>query len=146
MRLIKYLLAALMWISCSKVETYNPGESTIAYGLTGGWCAGFDSLSISPNGSYYYAHKPCAIRTEITIPGSVTLATTMSIYNALNVETFNNMQLNACARCVDGVDYWMSVTTPTSYHKIYFLPSDTANLAPIIPLVHLLNEEIKKYR
>ena len=144
---LKIIIAFLLIYSCNKGSNdlvINDNQLTIKYGTFGGWCLGNDSLTITANNLLYGYYSPCD-KKQISKQSIISSEDIKQISNSLNLLEFKKLELNNCAICVDGTDYWISIKSGSYYHKIRYVAGDSLSINSIILFVRLLDEQKAKF-
>jgi hypothetical protein len=144
---VKIIIVFLLIYSCNKgVDdlVVNDNQLIIKYGTYGSWCTGDDSLIISSNNLRYGYYSPCD-KKSIFKQSIISSEDKKQLVNTLNLIEFEKLELNSCAICVDGTDYWISIENGSYFHKIRYAAGDTLSINSIIEFVRLLDKQKAKF-
>ena len=123
------VIAAALFFGCSKQdeEALLPQltaeaqyiKSGIACGLCAGTC--MDTLLVTPDKLYYKkiiwgTGEP---KSEI-MEQSFTRKGWENLIGLINLQEFENLELESCSRCADGCDHWLEVNSAGVHNSISF--------------------------
>ena len=110
-----------------------------------GWCAGADSLLITEKKTHYEYFSPCDdsdyFRDTVTEKKEWN-----DLIGQLDMEKFQNIDINTCYVCVDGCDTWINVKDSSVSHTIRFGYADTIVIKDIRPFVDKLDSIRTRFR
>jgi len=143
--IIFILIASLLTISCS---TEDPTESVsgsddsinIHFGSFGGLCGYNDSLSVFSSLETHFDLKTLCPETDFETQQSMTQLEYDALLNSFSMSEFKSIDLNSCARCVDGTDNFLFIESPDYSHRIVFERRDD------IGLIQELVDQLEKIR
>ena len=113
----------LLLFTCRKTDNFLQPDSSLILktGYMCGWGAGEDSLVISATKIYYVYRVPSKSQQPvIRQTRAITQSEINDINQALNIDTFNNLEFNTCNICVDGCDEWITIKNQKSDHNIRY--------------------------
>jgi hypothetical protein len=138
MRRIKLtiVISIVLMLSCEKGKDNN--DLMISMGTVCGWCGGSDSLIITEDKSSYEYNNLCDNNdfSRNTLTGKCEWN---ELIELLDMDKFQNININTCYVCIDGCDTWISLKDGSVSHKIRFGFEDSAAIMDIRPFIDKLD-------
>jgi hypothetical protein len=130
------IISIVLMLSCEKGKDDN--EFMIAMGTVCGWCGGSDSLVITEDKTSYEYNSPCD-NNDLSRNGLTGKSEWDELIELLDMDKFQNININTCYVCVDGCDTWISVKSGSVTHEIRFGFEDSTAIMDIRPFVDKLD-------
>ena len=133
-----FIGCGLSFYACE--ETVLPLSRTISMTTQCGWCQNpRDSVFITLATTSYDKNLVCRGDSSSIKNVSTNLQQWKAINDALDMNTFKQLDMNTCAICYDGCDTTLTITQGNDTHTIRFAYSDSAKMVGIRPLISEIN-------
>lgn len=120
------LLAGVLFLWSCEENNLTPTEAfQIKFGQICGWCHGHEDMTFTSSNYTYSYDYACGDSLDVA---TKTYEMSESLWNSIleniNPETFSQLDLNSCAYCADGCDYWLILEDSAYSHEITFSSLD----------------------
>jgi hypothetical protein len=133
-------LVCIFLLACEKDKNNIKNDNlVIKMNNICGFCAGGDSLIVTPDITCFERLSPCddsGFKKTVTTNKSEW----DELLGLLDVEKFKKIDLNTCYVCVDGCDTWIQVKNGSFSHEIRFADFDSPAVRSIQPFIDKLYE------
>lgn len=128
-----FLIILMSWSSCSTTNLEDENESSgdelnFYFGSFGGLCGYSDSLSISSNLDTYFDQENFCTDEDFETSKLVSQEDYTDLVKSFSLSDFESMDINSCARCVDGIDNFLHIEGSEFKHRIVFSNGDNISL------------------
>jgi hypothetical protein len=139
-------LLFILFLSCKKESLIKKSEGlVISTGTICGWCGGADSLRISEEIIFYHLNTPCD-NNDFYCDSATNRSEWNELTALLDLDEFQNIEINTCYVCADGCDTWISVNGDSYSHTIRFGMQDSIAIQSIKPFADMLKTILNRFR
>jgi hypothetical protein len=137
------IISIVLVLSCEKEKGDN--EFVISIGTVCGWCRGSDNLTITEAKTSYEYLSPCDNNdfSRYALTGKNEWD---ELIELLDMDKYQNININTCYVCVDGCDTWLSVKNGSVSHEIRFGFEDSTAIKDIEAFVDKLDSIKTEFR
>lgn len=153
MKTLGYFLATcILLAACGKQESddllrLSPQTDYIKTGTTCGFCAGvcMDTLVITPDKLYY---KTVSYETEDPksefVEQSFSRQGWENLLGLVDLHEFQGLEYESCARCFDGCDLWLEISTADARNTISFPRNEhPVEVDSLISALNTIREQLR---
>jgi len=123
-RILFLYLIAVGLLSCTKDNSSGVeeevGQLEIQYGSFGGFCAYKDSLNINDNLDLYFEILDSCRDLQFVSESKITDTEFAELVDLISFSEFQQLSLNSCDRCLDGLDTYLRIRDKNMSHRIVF--------------------------
>ncbi len=143
--LLFFVMVGLIACEETNPQAFSEGLQ-VRVGRKCGWCYGQKELTISSAVSSFYYDYACSDSLDVTERFFSTPTKQWTAINAfLSQGDFQSLDLNSCAVCADGCDYWIKVIDVDYEHQITFVNTENIEDASIKELADELIEALNAF-
>lgn len=111
--------------SCEDTDLTPTEAFQIRFGQICGWCHGHEDMTFKSRAYTYAYDYACGDSLDVAQKSyAMTSAMWQSILENVDAENFASIDLNTCAYCADGCDYWLTLEDSAYSHEIRFSSVD----------------------